>query len=258
MKGNMMKKISIIILSGLVTMPVMAGWQDFLKQQVDSISGTEKSAVSGSLVDGVAGAALSQTDMAAGLKQALEKGVGYAVDNLGTADGFLGNSKVKIPMPENLRKVEKVLRQVGQDKYADEFVVTMNRAAEEAVPLTADILKKGVSELTIDDAKKILNGPDDAATSYLRKIGGDQLRERISPIVKDSTARTGVTSQYKNLFNNMGFMGGFMNPDDYDIDRYVTDKTMDGLFKMLAEQEKLIRENPLERTTDLLKKVFAR
>ncbi len=256
--GIIMKKITLIILCALVAMPVVAGWQDFLKKQVETVTSGDQGKSSGSALGGVAGAALSQSDMTAGLKQALEKGVGYAVDNLGKADGFLGNSKVKIPMPENLSKVEKVLRQVGQDKYADEFVVTMNRAAEEAVPLTADILKKGVRELTIDDAKQILNGPDDAATSYLRKVGGDQLRERITPIVEAATARTGVTSQYKNLFNNMGFMGGFMNPDDYDIDRYVTDKTMDGLFKMLAEQEKLIRENPLERTTDLLKRVFAR
>ena len=253
-----MKKTTVMILTGLMVMPVAAGWQDFFKQQVDSVtSGAQNNSTDGALTT-MGGSMLNQTDIAAGLKEALEKGVGYAVDNLGKADGFLSNEKVKIPMPENLRKVEQILRQLGQDKYADEFVVTMNRAAEEAVPLTADILKKGVRELTIEDAKKILNGPDDAATSYLRKVGGEQLRERISPIVEDATARTGVTSQYKNLFNNLGFMGGFMNPEDYDIDRYVTDKTMDGLFQMLAEQEKLIRENPLERTTDLLKRVFAK
>jgi len=252
-----MKKTTVMILTGLMVMPVAAGWQDFLKQQVESVTSGSQGGTDGALTT-MSGSMLSQTDIAAGLKEALEKGVGYAVDNLGKADGFLGNEKVKIPMPENLRKVEQILRQLGQDKYADEFVVTMNRAAEEAVPLTADILKKGVRELTIEDAKTILNGPDDAATSYLRKVGGEQLRERITPIVESATARTGVTSQYKNLFNNLGFMGGFMNPDDYDIDRYVTDKTMDGLFQMLAEQEKLIRENPVERTTDLLKRVFAK
>jgi len=252
-----MKKTTVMILTGLMVMPVAAGWQDFLKQQVESVTSGSQGSTDGALTT-MSGSMLSQTDIAAGLKEALEKGVGYAVDNLGKADGFLGNEKVKIPMPENLRKVEQILRQLGQDKYADEFVVTMNRAAEEAVPLTADILKKGVRELTIEDAKTILNGPDDAATSYLRKVGGEQLRERITPIVESATARTGVTSQYKNLFNNLGFMGGFMNPDDYDIDRYVTDKTMDGLFQMLAEQEKLIRENPVERTTDLLKRVFAK
>jgi hypothetical protein len=254
----MMKKVPVVIVVTMISLPVFSGWQDFLKQQVDSVTSGAQSSGSDGALTSMSGSMLSQTDVAAGLKEALEKGVGYAVDNLGKADGFLGNDKVKIPMPENLRKVDQVLRQLGQDKYADEFVVTMNRAAEEAVPLTADILKKGVRELTIEDAKKILNGPDDAATSYLRKVGGEQLRERISPIVEKATARTGVTSQYKNLFNNLGFMGGFMNPEDYDIDRYVTDETMDGLFQMLAEQEKQIRENPLERTTDLLKRVFAR
>ena len=253
-----MKKTTVMILSGLMVMPVAAGWQDFLKQQVDSVtSGAQNSSTDGALTT-MGGSMLSETDVTAGLKQALEKGVDYAVENLGKADGFLGNEKVKIPMPDYLRRVEQILRQLGQDQYADEFVVTMNRAAEEAVPLTADILKKGVRELTIEDAKQILNGPDDAATSYLRKVGGEQLRERIRPIVEDATSRTGVTSQYKNLFDNLGFMGGFMNPEDYDIDRYVTDQTMDGLFEMLAEQEKLIRENPVERTTDLLKRVFSR
>jgi hypothetical protein len=252
-----MKKMTVMILTGLMVMPVAAGWQDFLKQQVDSVTSGAKNAKTDGALTTMTGSMLSQGEIAAGLKQALEKGVDYAAENLGTTDGFLKNEKVKIPMPENLRRVEQVLRQLGQDKYADEFVVTMNRAAEEAVPLTTDILKKGVRELTIEDAKKILNGPDDAATSYLRKVGGEQLRGRISPVVQSATARTGVTSQYKNLFNKLGFMSGFMNPEDYDIDRYVTDKTMDGLFQMLAEQEKLIRENPVERTTDLLKKVFA-
>jgi hypothetical protein len=172
-------------------------------------------------------------------------------------DGFLGNPKVKIPMPDKLSQLEGLLRKLGQDKYADEFVVTMNRAAEQAVPLTKDILKKGVRELTIEDAKNLLNGPDDAATQYLKKIGGDSLREKITPMVKQATDNVGVTSQYKSLFNNLGFMGSMLNPDDYDIDKYITEETMDGIFTMLAEQEKQIRENPMERSTDLLKKVFA-
>lgn len=245
-----MKKLFVVLLIFLVSSVAVADWRDFLKKQLDSVGGD-------SSTSSVASSVLSNDDMINGLKEALQKGVGYAVDGLGKTDGFWSNPKVKIPMPENLQKLEKLLRKLGQDKYADEFVMTMNRAAEQAVPLTADILKKGVADMTIDDAKNILKGPDDAATSYLRKTGGDQLRAAIEPIVKDMTEKTGVTRQYKNLFSNLGFMGSFMNPDDYDIDRYVTDETMDGLFTMIAEQEKQIRENPVERTTDLLKRVFA-
>lgn len=250
-----MKKLIPILLGSLLATAAFAGWQDFLKQQVDSVTGGDTGS---SDVGSLATAALSNDEMVGGLKQALEKGVGFAVDNLGQADGFLGNDAVRIPMPKQLSQVESLLRKLGQDAYADQFVETMNRAAEQAVPLTRDVLVKGVQDLTVEDAKNIVSGPDDAATQYLRKTGGEQMRAAIEPIVKQATDQAGVTSQYKSLFNNLGFMGGFMNPDDYDIDKYVTDKTMDGLFTMIAEQEKAIRENPVERTTDLLKKVFAK
>ena len=118
------------------------------------------------------------------------------------------------------------------------------------------MVEHGVTSMTIEDAKGILNGPDDAATTYLRKVGGEQMRQRIAPIVSEATDRTGVTRQYKQLFDKMGFLNQVLDPDDYDIDKYVTGKTMDGLFFMIAEEEKKIRENPVERTTDLLKKVF--
>jgi hypothetical protein len=226
-----------------------AGWGDFIKQQLDTLD-------TGSATDSTVKSVLSNDEMIAGLKQALEKGTEYAVKYLGKTDGFFANPSVKIPMPEKLATVEKTLRQLGQDKYADEFVLTMNRAAEQAVPLTLDILKKGVSGMTIEDAKGILNGPDNAATTYLRKVGGEEMRQRIAPIVSEATDRTGVTRQYKQLFDQLGFLNTVLDPDDYDIDRYVTGKTMDGLFFMIAEEEKKIRENPFERTTDLLKKVF--
>lgn len=247
-----MKKITSILLLASIPVMAIAGWQDYLNKQVESFQKGDSSSLSQA-----AGSVLSNDEMIGGLKQALEKGVDYAVDGLGKTDGFLGNPKVKIPMPDKLSQLESLLRKLGQDQYADEFVVTMNRAAEQAVPLTKDILKKGIRELTIEDAKNLLNGPDDAATQYLQKVGGDSLREKIAPMVKQATDNVGVTRQYKNLFNNLGFMGSMLNPDDYDIDKYITEETMDGIFTMLAEQEKQIRENPVERTTDLLKKVFA-
>lgn len=247
-----MNKFIPVVIALSVSGAAIAGWQDLLQQQVDSFQKGESSPVSS-----IATSALSQEDMITGLKQALEKGVGFAVDNLGQPDGFLGNADVRIPMPDQLQQLESLLRKLGQDALADQFVTTMNRAAEQAVPLTRDVLVTGVQQMTIEDAKNIVSGPDDAATSYLRKTGGDQLRAAIEPIVKQATDQAGVTSQYKSLFNNLGFMGSLLNPDDYDIDKYVTDKTMDGLFTMIAEQEKMIRENPVERTTNLLKQVFA-
>jgi hypothetical protein len=243
-------KLTLVLLLTLST-SCYAGWQDFLKEQLAAFSGDEGSS------DKLA-AVLSNDEVIAGLKQALEKGTEYAVEYLGKTDGFFANQAVKIPMPEKLQMVEDTLRKLGQDRYADEFVLTMNRAAEAAVPLTLDILKQSVTGMTIQDAKGILNGPDDAATSYLRKVGGEQMRSKIAPIVSEATARTGVTKQYKNLFSQMGFLNQVLDPDDYDIDKYITQKTLDGLFIMIAEQEQKIRENPVERTTDLLKKVFAR
>ena len=184
--------LAIALLASIFVFSVgaQAGWQDFLKEQLDTFSGDDKGS------DQLA-SVLSNDEVIAGLKQALEKGADYAVQSLGKADGFLGNNAVRIPMPDKLQTVEKTLRQLGQDKYADEFVTTMNRAAEQAVPLTLDILKKGVANMSFDDARSILKGPDDAATSYLREVGGEEMTQNISPIVADMTARTGVTSHYK-------------------------------------------------------------
>ena len=234
----------------LASFSLHAGWGDFFKEQVNKWSGDEDT------TSKVVKTALSNDEVVAGLKQALEKGADYAVTYLGKEDGFFANQSVKIPMPEKLEVVEKTLRKLGQDKYADEFVLTMNRAAEEAVPLTLNIIKQGVANMSIEDAKGILKGSDNAATEYLRKVGGQQMTDKIAPIVADATARTGVTRQYKKLFDKMGFMSKVMDPEDYDIDKYVTEKTVDGLFTMIAAEEKKIRENPVERTTDLLKKVF--
>lgn len=255
MKKPLIAMLAAALLTTLA-LPVVANWGDFLKQQVEQVT-SGSSAGKDSAGSLAAASALSNSEMAEGLKQALQKGVDHAIENLGSRDGFLANPKVKIPMPDYLQQVEQILRKTGQDQYADQFVTSMNRAAEQAVPLTADVLREGVRDLTIEQAKNIVNGPDDAATRYLRQQGGDQLRSRIAPMVAEMTEKVGVTRYYKQLFGNLGFMGNMINPEDYDIDRYVTDKTVDGLFAMLAEQEKLIRENPLERTTDLLKRVFS-
>jgi len=153
--------------------------------------------------------------------------------------------------------VEDGLRKIGQDKYADEFVLTMNRAAEQAVPEAAEIFGSAIRNMSIEDARGILNGQDDAATKYFRRTSGEKLVNRFLPIVKKSTEQIGVTSNYKQMVDKLGFMSRFIDTESLDVDRYITNKAIDGLFLMVAREEKLIRENPAARTTDLLKKVFS-
>lgn len=205
--------------------------------------------------------ALSQEEIGGGLKEALSKGVERAVGMLGKEDGFLKDAGVKIPMPESLQKVEKALRTLRQDKLADEFVTTMNRAAEQAVPEAAAVLGNSVKQMSITDAKSILTGTNNAATQYFRRTSETNLHERFLPIVKAATEKAGVTGAYKRMTDKagagLGGLGGsLLGIEAPDIDNYVTGKTLDGLFVKIAEQEKQIRENPIARTTDLLQKVF--
>lgn len=204
---------------------------------------------------------LSQDEIAGGLKEALSKGVERAVASLGHEDGFLKDAAVKIPLPESLRKLELTLRKFRQDKLADEFVTTMNRAAEQAVPEAASVLANSVKQMTIADAKEILTGTNNAATQYFRRTSQTNLYERFLPIVRKATEQSGVTSAYKQMVAKAsGGLGGFgaslLNLNSYDVDGYVTQKTLDGLFLKIADEEKRIRENPAARATDLLQKVF--
>lgn len=207
------------------------------------------------------GGTLTQDQMVGGLKEALGKGVQQAVASLGKTDGFLKDAGVKIPMPESLQKVEKTLRTLRQDKLADEFVTTMNRAAEQAVPEAAAVLRDSVKQMSITDAKSVLTGTNNAATQFFRRTSETNLHARFLPIVKAATEKAGVTGAYKRMTDKAG--GGFgglgnslLGKDTPDLDSYVTSKTLDGLFLKIAEQEKMIRENPAARTTELLQQVF--
>ena len=205
--------------------------------------------------------ALSQDQMVGGLKEALGKGVQQAIATLGKPDGFLNDVKAKIPMPESLQKVEKTLRMLRQDKLADEFVTTMNRAAEQAVPEAVAVLGDSVKQMSIADAKSVLTGTNNAATQYFRRTSETSLHTRFLPIVKAATEKAGVTGAYKRMTDKAGgglggLGGGLLGKQAPDLDDYVTRKALDGLFLKIAEQEKQIRENPVARTTDLLQKVF--
>jgi hypothetical protein len=207
---------------------------------------------------------LSQDQVIAGLKEALGQGVQRAVSQLGHDGGFLTNLNVKIPMPEKLHTVEKTLRTLRQDKLADDFVNTMNHASEQAVPEAASVFAEAVKGMSIEDAKTILTGTNNAATQYFRSKTETNLFEKFLPVVKKATDATGVTSTYKKLMEKAGAGGGLLGSfgssvlqnESVDVDAYVTNKALDGLFRMVADEEKRIRENPVARTTDLLQKVF--
>ena len=250
MKAYRSRSVLLIVSATLVLLLPAArgGWQDWLNPKPSGTSTT--STASTSL------ASLTQNEMIGGLKEALSKGVQKAVADLGRDDGFLKNLDVKIPMPDSLKRVEKGLRMAGQDKLADEFIATMNHAAEKAVPEAAAIFGDAITKMSLDDAEAILKGPDDAATQYFRKTGEAQLTEKMMPIVKQATEKTGVTASYKQLMQQAGPITQFMGQGAPDLDRYVTGKALDGLFKMVAAEEKSIRQNPVARSTDLLKKVF--
>ncbi|MGB5535173.1 MAG: DUF4197 domain-containing protein [Thiogranum sp.] len=227
---------------------VQAGWGDWVKKIEESLQSTSPTdaAVSG----------LSQTEITAGLKEALNVGIERATSLLGQDGGFLNDAAVRIPMPDRLQTLERGLRAAGQDAIADEFVATMNHAAERAVPETTAIFVETIRTMSVADARDVLNGPDDAATRYFREHNQERLSADILPIVQDATQKTGVTSAYKRLVGGLGFLNQFGNQDSLDLDSYVTRKTLDGLFVKLADEERLIRENPVASSTDLLKKVF--
>jgi uncharacterized protein DUF4197 len=198
---------------------------------------------------------LTDKEAVAGLKEALIRGSAKAVDKLGKRDGFLGNVKVKIPLPQSLQKVESVMRTVGMGDQADELITTMNRAAEAAVPEAKTLLVAAAKKMTVEDAKGILSGGDHAATDYFRKTTSDALTQRFLPIVKRATAKVKLADTYNNFAGKAADFG-LLEKKDANLDRYVTQKALDGLFLMIAEEEKAIRQNPAGAAKDIVKKVF--
>lgn len=199
---------------------------------------------------------LRDSEVATALRQALEIGAANAVGKLGQENGFLGNDKLKIPLPESLAKVEKGMRMVGLGKQADELVTTMNRAAEQAVPEARALLLNTVRTLTIEDAKRILTGPEDAATQFFRDKTQEELTRRFTPIVAAQTRRLKLAEMY-NRFAARAVPFGLVRGEDANLDGYVARKALDGLYATLAEEEKAIRANPLDTGKRILKKVFS-
>ncbi|HZM48430.1 MAG TPA: DUF4197 domain-containing protein, partial [Burkholderiales bacterium] len=198
---------------------------------------------------------LTNSDATNGLKQALNEGSIAAVAKLGAENGFFGNPKVKIPLPPAMQRVESAMRLAGMRKQADELVLTMNRAAEAAVPEAKQLLVDAVKKMSVQDAKGILTGGDTAATEYFKRTTEGDLTKRFLPIVKKATEKVGLAQQYNSLAGQ-GAAFGLVKEDQATIENYVTKKALDGLYLMIGEQEKAFRQNPLGASSDIVKKVF--
>jgi hypothetical protein len=223
----------------LIVFPAQADFKDWLKGALDKKSTT---------LD-----AQTATD---GLKEALHHGLDRAVTALAQENGYFGNVRVKIPMPEELRKLEKGLRRIGKDKTADEFILSLNRAAEAAAPKARAIFGNALKTMTVQDALGIVKGEANAATTFFRKTSEGELMDTFRPIVKNATDKVGVTRRYKELVTKYSWVAKLTDSDRLDLDRYVTQKALDGLFLLIEDEERRIRADPVARTSELLRKVF--
>ena len=199
--------------------------------------------------------ALSNRDAVSGLKAALEKGSGVAVDLLGRTDGFYGNNAVKIPLPDALKKTQKLMRGIGMGRQADELELTLNRAAEAAVPEAKKLFVDSIRQMSVQDAKGILTGGQTSGTDFFRRTTAKPLRAKFLPIVKNATARVKLAQKY-NQYAQKGARFGLIKKEQANLDDYVTQKALDGLFYMVAEEEKKIRRDPVGAGSDIIRKVF--
>jgi hypothetical protein len=198
---------------------------------------------------------ISNRDAVAGLKEALVRGSQAAVAQLGVEDGFFGNDRVKIALPPSLRRVEAVMRSIGMDRQADDLVLRMNRAAEAAVPQARRLLVDAAKKMSVQDAKGVLTGGDDAATQYFKRTTSEPLARRFLPIVKRAMAKTKAAEKYNEIAAS-GAKFGLVKEQDANLEDYVTRRALDGLFITIAEEERKIRQNPAGAASAVIRKVF--
>lgn len=242
---------SIILALLIASSPLLAANKN--KQLLDQLTGSQKTQSSSNSSN----SNISEADASAGIKESLAQGVSASIKRLGTTDGFLKDQVVRIAVPKSMRKMTDAASKLGAGKYVEEFETSMNRAAEKAVPAAADIFADAIRQMTVKDALNIVRGEPDAGTQYFRKVTEDKLRGSFQPIVSKATSETGVTDKYKKLSKKSGGMDKLMGGgESLDLDGYVTDKAMDGLFYYIADQEKTIRKNPLGTGSALLGRVF--
>jgi hypothetical protein len=217
-----------------------AGFQDWLKDAANLLGGEK---------------GLGEDEIVKGLKQALEIGTSNAVKTVSQTNGYFKNPKIRIPLPEKVQKVEKLLRAAGFGNQVDKFELSMNRAAERAAPEAKAIFWDAIRQMSFGDARQILDGSDDAATQYFQDKTGSRLQEIFKPITRQAMSEVGVTRYYQSIDDKIKTIP-YADQMRFDLDQYVTDKALSGLYLMLAEEEKKIRQDPAARVTELLRKVF--
>ena len=247
MRKAVFMNVCLILCLGL-SVPAFAGWSDVVSGVKDSLT----SSASGD----TRGAAASDSEVVQGLKESLMQAAQKSVDSLGKQDGFLKNPDVAIPVPGHLALVAKGLKTAGQEQLVDEFTTSLNRAAEAAVPKAAPIFADAVKSMSLDDARKILNGKDDAATTYFKDTTSEELTKEFAPMVKQATDSANVTHYLKAMQDQAKGFVGMESVKMGDIDEYVTEKALDGLFRIMAENEAALRKDPLGQSSKLLQKVF--
>ena len=251
LKGNINLKI-VVFMCAFVTAPSLAvDWSGIGKDLLEGAKSQSSNSNSSN-----AGANLSNGDIASALKQALTIGSGNVVSQLGKSGGFSNDSNIYIPLPESLNKVKSALKLVGMDGMLQDLELKLNAAAEVATPKAKSLFTDAIKQMTLDDARGILNGPNDSATRYFQSKMSAPLAKEMIPIVGDSLAKVGAVKQYDSVmaeYENIPFV-----PDaKANLNEYVVDKAMGGIFHYLAVEEAAIRQNPVKRTTELLKRVFS-
>lgn len=249
-----MKRRTIIAGAATASAAAITAWAQMppLGDITKQLEKLPKTAATGS----TAGSGNDKTD-AAGIKEALAVGTERAVASLGRENGYFGNAAVKILMPSSLQKVAEFARMAGYQKQVDEFILSMNRAAEAAAPLAGKIFGDAIRAMTLDDVRGILTGGDTAATEFFKRKTHTQLYDAFKPVVSKKVDEVGTTRAYKDLVGRVGSVP-MVGTQSLDLDDYVTRKSLDGLFLVLGQEEKKIRTNPAARTTDLLKTVFGK
>ncbi|AKQ46343.1 hypothetical protein TH63_13065 [Rufibacter radiotolerans] len=241
-----MKKLlsSYFVLAGLFMLALSGCTASQIQQTMDGVMQTTGQNVP-----------LTQSEVSMGLKQALSQGINKGATQAAQTDGFYKNSLIRIPFPPDVKKVENTLRSVGLGSEVDKFILSLNRGAEDAAKSAAPIFLNAIKQLTFSDVWNILRGEKDAATQYLKRTTTSQLTSAFSPIMKQSLDRVNATRYYSELVNRYNKIPVVqkVNPD---LESYATQKAIDGLFTLVAQEEANIRENPIARTTELLKRVF--
>jgi len=246
--------ISSLTLALALSSNLYAGWDDLLKKAEDA--GKELIEQNTSSDTAASTTNLDTDTLIKGLKEALEVGSRRAIDGISQSGGYLDNPAIRIPLPQGVDQAAGLMRQYGLGDQVDQFEQSMNRAAEKAAPQATEIIISALRGMTIEDAKRIFNGPDDAATQYFRDKTYNHLTELFRPSVRESMSEVGVTRYYNDLAGEAKQLPMVNQMVDLDLENHVTTKALDGLFSVLAAEEGKIRQDPAARTTDILKSVF--